>query len=271
MNEKPLREALEACRPGSDDLSLPELADLARAAGESSVWRDALASVRQSDEAISRALQDVDIPAGLEHRLLAAVEAQADADASQTALTGTVSPAQPRRVSRRTWLTLASALAAGVILAAWGVQQWRRAPVLAPENLGFEALAWSQNLTDEWRETSEARGLNRPLDRQVRYAPRGWQSLDTNHDATAVAYDLTRPRGTAILFVLAPAAIPDDLNTSATRIPSTGGWGAAAWKSGAFVYVLLVEERRQKLDDFLASPAAEIVLSLATGAPRRAS
>jgi len=277
MNERSLREALEACRSGSDDLSLPEMADLAREAANSTEWRDALKSVQRVDITISRALRDVAIPEGLEARLLAAVAAAENAATSQTRLAeidnpnasvlgtstpvGEVVPGARTGYSRRTWATLVVTTAATLLAAAWGIQQSRWAPRLDSENLGFEALAWSQNLTDDWLDMSEPRGVNRPIDRQVRFVPRGWQALATNHDAETVVYDLTRPRGKAMLFVLSPAVISETVSKSATRVPATGGWGAATWKSGNYVYVLLVEERRQKLDDYLASPAAtEIVV-----------
>jgi len=277
MNEKQIREALDACRPGSDDLSLPDLAPLARTVAESTQWRAAFENVRKSDTAIAQALHEVAIPAGLEARLLAAVKAAHEAQpggtlphdlapplqhhAGQPQSSTAVSPAKTRHVSRRTWLTVVATVAATVLVAAWGFDHWRRPPAMNAENLGFEALAWSQNLSADWLDMSEAKQMNRPVDRQIRFKPHGWQLVATSHDATTVAYDLTGTRGTAMLFVLSPAAIPEALSSSAIRIPSTGGWGVAAWKNGDFVYVLLVEERRQKLDRYLASPATEIALA----------
>ena len=260
MNEKALRAALEVCRPGSDDLSLPELAELARQLADSPEWRAAWQRVQQVDEAIGGALHDVPIPVDLESRLLAQVGESPTAEAAAPAPETPGSPAVvERRLSRRAWWSIATVVAACAVAAVWGIQQWRQPPVLQAENLGFEALAWAQRLTDDWRDLSDASALDRPIDRQVRFGPRGWQPLATDQDANAVAYDLTRSRGMAMLFVLAPAEIPAEVSTIASRVPATGGWGAAAWRSGPHVYVLLVEERRQKLDDFLANPSSQIV------------
>lgn len=272
------RQALDASRAGTDDRSTPELLDLARAVESSAEWRDAQRVVQRADEQIDRALRLVEIPAGLEERLLAACAAAERAEHAEpnpapeqsvsAGLFAAATPAATARVpDRRRWLAWGAGLAVMLVLAAWGVSQWQRVPPWQTDHLGFEAIAWSQQLSDDWLDLQDADSRQRPFTRQVRYVPRGWQPVKTGHDATALAYDLTRSRGTATLFVLSPATIPAEVPTVATRIPATGGWGAAAWQSGSCVYVLLVEERRQKLEDFL--PAASRIVRVGSPAGRR--
>ena len=80
MNQRPtIREQMDACRPDSDDLHLPEhaadLAELQVGLRESAEVRCELDRIQQSDRIIRSATHDVSLPAGLEAKLLAAVQA----------------------------------------------------------------------------------------------------------------------------------------------------------------------------------------------------
>src|SRR5688572_10680083 len=100
------REQIDACRPGSDDLALPALAELAGAVESDRALADVFARSQRFDRAVSAAMHDVPLPAGLLERLEAKVAEAAGADVAE--LTGEVSlPAAPARFSRRFVLTSA--------------------------------------------------------------------------------------------------------------------------------------------------------------------
>src|SRR5581483_8659248 len=86
--ENRIREGLEACRPGSDDLRSPELADVAAAVDGNGEVRSLHQRLQNWDVAISNAMEDVPLPEGLAARLLARLSAEAPVEDSQ-------SPAQP--------------------------------------------------------------------------------------------------------------------------------------------------------------------------------
>src|SRR5262245_20658088 len=78
-----LREQIDACRAGGDDLQLPGLADLAQEVGEGndpaeeSIARE-FDRVQAFDRAVVSALHDVDVPSAMLERLLAKTAAAAD-------------------------------------------------------------------------------------------------------------------------------------------------------------------------------------------------
>lgn len=268
-----VREALDAVRSEAE-LASSDMAELRCALADSPECREAWRGVRRADEAIGRALRDVEIPDGLEARLMARLAASSSGVAESPVRDDLRSGDPPvaaavsverspdgsfgRRASRRAWWGAAGAVIA-LGLGVWAIQAFRASPAVAPDLLGFEAIAWQESLTESWLDMSESRPTPRPLDRQVRFAPRGWQRVATRWDAACVAYDLSRRQGAATLFVLSPPTLPAELNLSATRVPATGGWGAAAWRNGDRLYVLVVEERGQKLEDYLRASASQIV------------
>src|SRR5688572_5213675 len=90
---QPYREQIDACRPGSDDLSLPALAGLAQAVEQDSAVAKELARSQRFDHAVSAAMHDVPLPAGLLERLearLASGDVSESVDAQSLAVFGSV-------------------------------------------------------------------------------------------------------------------------------------------------------------------------------------
>lgn len=293
MNSRQIRLELEACRPGRDDLSASGMETAAQAVRDSLEWAQAYEQTQRVDTAISAALRDVSIPAGLEARLLAALQAApppavddkltvatgleevtgtetaSGEDANRAAtrelntpISGAIDDTSRRddvASSRRWGWLLAAAATVALTIAAWMVPGQPPAAPMVAEHLGIEAVEWSERLTDEWLDLETLPNQDRPVDRFVRLAPHGWQVATNPYDAEAIAYDLSRPRGAGYLFVLRPSDVPGDLEAFANRVSATGGWGAAAWRRRDLVYVLLVEERRQRLEDFLQRSATEVI------------
>ncbi len=76
MLEEPIRdgrllEAMEACRPKSEDLSDPGLAFLAAELAVNPALREQFERLGRLDQAVSEALADVPVPEGLDRRILA--------------------------------------------------------------------------------------------------------------------------------------------------------------------------------------------------------
>ena len=71
MDEPRIHEAIDACRPGGDDLQLPELQPLAARIQEDAELRERFEQLQALDRAIGREFCDVEVPDGLEERLLA--------------------------------------------------------------------------------------------------------------------------------------------------------------------------------------------------------
>ena len=76
--ERRIIEGIESCRPGSDDLLAPELADVAQCIEFDSQAGDAYQRAQKWDASVSRAMEQVEVPAGLSERILAALGQQAE-------------------------------------------------------------------------------------------------------------------------------------------------------------------------------------------------
>src|SRR5688572_16217343 len=72
---QPFREQIDACRPGSDDLSLPALVGLAAAVDRDRGVAEELSRSQRFDRAVSTAMHDLPLPAGLLERLEARLAA----------------------------------------------------------------------------------------------------------------------------------------------------------------------------------------------------
>ena len=73
-----LNEAIDACRPGSDDASQPEMRALAEAIDHDEQTRRHYNQCQQLDASIGRVMREpIEPPAGLADRLLAAIQENA--------------------------------------------------------------------------------------------------------------------------------------------------------------------------------------------------
>lgn len=117
--DKPtLREQLDAVRPDSDDLRDPDLHEAARAVTASDQWQQTLARQEAFDRHVTTAMHAVEVPDGLQSRLMAALadaeRQQRDESDGDTPYPVDTSQKPPPR--RRTILRV-GALAAGLLLA----------------------------------------------------------------------------------------------------------------------------------------------------------
>lgn len=116
--DKPtLREQLDAVRPDSDDLAADELQEAARAIATSDQWRQTFARQQRFDRQLAGAMQAVEVPEGLQARLMTAL-----ADARREPSEDSVLPAAeaPTTPVRRRAILRWGALAAGLLLSVAG-------------------------------------------------------------------------------------------------------------------------------------------------------
>jgi hypothetical protein len=257
--DKRIRESIEACRPASEDLHSPEMADVARRLQDDPHARQVYDRVQEYDAAILKAIDDVSVPPGLSERILERLRAAGDESVkgrSHELLAGIVAAASktheanpqaqvspaPRRLAlsrRRLMGTALTALLACVLLVVVInlLQQ--------PSDLDLPELAdqWQAQLGNDWQKTAAA-----PPDFAVPGAvlvkPTGWQWVDRYATVPVVAYELVHAKaGKAMLYVAQMTR--DGLRGSPPLTPqSTSGQAVAYWRSGSHVYVLVVEDER---------------------------
>jgi hypothetical protein len=268
---QPFREQIDACRPGSDDLSLPALAGLAAAVDGDREVAAELSRSQQFDRAVSAAMHDVPLPAGLLERLearltagdfapisddepLANVVAQVTEPASEPAVHTPLEVAKSKsRFGRRELVTGSIVAAALVLMAAAVVQLWPPASrQISKDQLTLLAMAWIQDnspISPAWQPARQAAPnvLTRSL------TTRRQRSFVTANRERAVVYDLT-PIGKqqVLLFVIqTPHRYKVGTSPYTTLNGSSGGVAMAAWQNQGTLYLLAVREVGQKLEDFI--------------------
>ena len=217
MTDQEIQQAIDACRPGSDDLQRPEMAALAEAIRCDPDVRRRYDCSQQFDASVRGVFRDVPVPAGLADRLLAAVEPSLGRATEE--LQEPVTPLSsghdvrkdaedasrwPHRRRRRILsivaggLTAAAALAGFLLLVPYfGVAEPR-----PDDRLPGEIMVWADAVVRQgWNEDLQtAQSLRRPLDRAVRASPQRWCSIATAYDSQTIVYDVA-PRGADMALV----------------------------------------------------------------------
>jgi hypothetical protein len=259
--ESELWQAMDACRPGSDDECAPEMAELAAELQRNPQLAQAFASAQRFDMQVAEALDDVPLPEGFEQRLRIAL----DLDTVRSALAPPVVDASPpsaepvarisyaSRSSRRLWIAGTLATAAAVFVAAW--LAWPR-PQLTAESLPVAAQQWFLDFdpgSANWQATMISNGYTFPVNDLGARRPR-WAGVRTADGFNLAAYDLSLPTIRAYLFVLDGG--PEGLPTQPPAVPqrSTGQQTVAVWHAGGLTYALVVEGDSNAYQRFLLPP-----------------
>jgi hypothetical protein len=276
MNPKePIRELIDACRPGSDDLRLPEMEELADLVDRDPAVASLLGRSQKFDQAIAAAMDTGSVPEGLEARLLAAA---ADAGASgddepdtseNREKVGQVEAAGHERAARRRWLWVASFAAAAAVIGvvAGGIAWWLPRPSLERTRIADAADRWlDQLIVSEgiWGKDDENRVLAAyPTSSFLKSKPSAWRRFEAEVlqgsdsltlDRNAVVYDLRGNVGElrTMLFVVR-TSVAVEASDIAPRTPTrvTGGWSIGVWQEGDLVYVLAVEGDEDRYRTFV--------------------
>lgn len=255
-NRERLWEAIEACRPGSDDLADPGMADLAAELDRNPRLNALFQRLQKLDVAVAGAIQDVPLTPGLADRVLSAVAAQ---EALQAPSPDRRQPAARRRPNRaRPWFVgLAGAMAA-MLLVGLGLLQRSR----FDENAGSVLEA----AVDFFAHDAQAPGLLLSTtpppwgfapSRHVRLTPRTcWRRVSDLLGVGGVAYEIGvgpgAPRATLYVVRRSVAGLPDQPPASPQY--GTAHCWTAAWQEGQVLYVLVVAGERRDYERLLNMP-----------------
>jgi len=251
MDNQPIRDerilhAIEACRPGSDDVADPALEFLAAELDADPQLAELYDRLQQLDSKLAAAFREVPVPEGLEQRLL---DRLATAEAASP-----VSP-RPKRVSRR-WLLAGSAAVtvAAAVLVAVGIG------IPGPDDDGEQAVL-DEGIRFFNKESAELGVLladkappsGYPISRAVLRLPEiRWRRIEGFAGRNGVAYDLSRGGVRATLHVVKPQVAGLPTRAPASPMRSTGQRSASAWNEGGVLYVLVVHGDARTYRGFLA-------------------
>jgi hypothetical protein len=266
MDDRELAERLDACRSAAE-LHDVELAGLAERLDTDPHARASWDAVRRADRAIERAFPDVDVPAGLQARLLAgltvaaAIAPTADVGGRQkeettagglarrcspcavpqSAATEVPSPAPAEQTTkshrRFRWLAAAS-VAAAVVAVAVPLAIVLRGPRITAENVAARVAEY--NLTATLEATAADDSL--PPSASVRRETIGEDRAAPGFLGTqAVAYPLRRGQARATHYVapLVVAGLPKKPPGASSVSGSSPT--VVAWQEGDLLYALVVD------------------------------
>lgn len=255
-----LVEALEACRPGCDDLADPDLAAAAAEVAADPALEDRFLRQQKLDVSLAGAIADVPVPPELLARLLAALEATPSAPPREVPALA-AQAVSGRRRSPGWWFGVAGAVAALVLLALGLARLQRQEPLAAPVVLEQAISHFARDAAPSGRlvhETMPPRAF--PL--SVALRPRGdvrWRSLESFLDRPGVAYDMLGPRGArATLYVIRGSVPHAPEEPPARPAHETGNCSAALWQHRGLLYVLVVQGDARAYADLLDLPRGPV-------------
>jgi hypothetical protein len=249
MDKARIVEAIDACRPGSNDAKGPELADLASCMEEAPHVTEMYNVVQRLDAVIGAAMEDVPLPEGLEQRLLARLEIGMEPNPSKDAVRAM--PADGPHRARRAWIAAVAAGAVAVAASIVVVLCTREQP-LTLANIHELAEVWYRQVhTDQLRPLDSAPLRRFPISPVLAASPRGWQPVSTKVAGRIVAYGISAQGGAPATLLVARTRVTG----LRTRPPLKPRWtqnrSIAAWQSGEVVYILVVEGPARQYRDFV--------------------
>lgn len=258
MNDEPVRneqllEAMESCRPDSDDLRDPNMADLARKIASSRDLRQHFERLQQADLAMKAAFQDVPVPEGLADRLLQRLAAARAAEA-QTTEPEAPTPA-PKRISRRGLLVAAGALSTAAAVLVAILLGFKTPQSNSPSSILEDAaqyFAADSSQDGHWLAETPA-PEDGPFSRDVLQLPQiRWRSIDKFLGGAGVAYDLPPGPDGARATLYATRQTVTGLPAMPPATPAwDSGCSAGAWQDGDTLYVLVVEGDTRAYQSYL--------------------
>jgi len=263
-------EALEVCRPGSDDVADPALRVLADAIEADPEVAQLYARLQEVDRRVAAAFADVPVPEGLERRLLERLGVASDQGVSpgedagrgleqtpgvltaadsatpepQPETTLQPRPMAPRPARRaRGWLLAGGGAAVAAALVAGAMMVFSEGgPDYTTQAVRDEAIRFFSQESPEAGRRDEPPS-SYPLSSAMARLPGfevEWRWVSGLLESRGVAYDFRGPRGVrATLYVLnrQVAGLPA---APTLRPYTTGGCSVEAWQEGGLLYVLVV-------------------------------
>lgn len=254
-------EQLDACRPGSTDLDLPELAPLRASLAQDALLAEQFERIVQFDRRIAAALGDVRVPADLAERILARLQVPTERSkepAVSPACLLAAQTAERRLDRRRLWQWLAAA--AVVPLAGWLGWRWwpRSSRSVPPHEIVASLESWLKLVGTPggagWRPPQSLPPGSLPP--AVHALPQAWKPFRTGQGWSGLAIELAlpgQPRAT-LLVVRGPARFEVPARPYALLATSMDR-AAAAWASQGTLFVLVVEQGGKARLDQLIRPS----------------
>ena len=288
MEQRPIHDELEACRPDSNDLAAEELRRAAEAVSRDPGLARKFEQQQRYDAQLAKHMRRVEPPAGLADRLLARL-AEADLEAvpldpqvaaplplseefpAEQPVVATagdreespvVESAPAARVTgKRRWLAaagVAAALAASLLLIV-AVQLYWAAPGMevSQEEFKQKSFAWlDTSRNGQWSADFRSAKLHEyPLQGVTTRPPQRFQIFDPDlqHTSEMIAYDFSRGRFEAYLFMAKTEYRMPGLQNipPATSLPHTGPWHLAAWRNGPMLYVLVHNGNQRQFEELM--------------------
>jgi len=253
-------EAIESCRPGSNDLSDPALAFLAEELAANPDLNNLYQRMQELDGTLADVFQDVPVPENLQDRILALLPATRPEKADSTdAPPAPVSHRQKKPVPRRFWIVSAgvAAVAASVLIAAFVHLQTTEDYTGA--DVRQLAIRYFHGDTFEGGEllAEKAPPKAYPPGRHVVRIPRmRWRRVSDFLGRPGVAYDLPGPGNARATLYVVKYKVADPLPATPPLRPAltTRGYSTSAWQAGPLLYVLVVQGESRTYRGFLNLP-----------------
>ncbi len=253
MHDQRVREALEACRPGSEDRLPAELQPLLDASAE---LQDLQRRIERADVRIGAAMHEAPVPEGLAERILGAVAAAQQPYGHEHRLGH----------RGRRWFVVGglAALAASVLVAFW-LGAKRAGPL--DETTVLE-VACRQFLSEDAdgdeqgqlvAEAPAPEGF--PVSRAIARLPQiRWRMVGELLGRRAVAYDFPGAAGRQATLYVFPAGASEVVRTRPASNPSqaTGGVCASVWREGEHLYVFVVRGDARDYRRFIYAPSGPL-------------
>ncbi|MAV33979.1 MAG: hypothetical protein CMJ59_00845 [Planctomycetaceae bacterium] len=239
------QEQMDACRPGSDDLRQPELADAAERIRSNPAAAAAFQRSQAWDMLVGEIVRGGRVPDGLAASIIETAHAKQQEIDAVSAKVGLADAARRQHGYRARWIWGLVSLAAVLgLMVAWG---WRQVPSrpLTRSQLLLSVEHWIKDPGLAW-ETLTADQLQRfSLDSRVNFHPDRWQPMAIGAMSDAVVYsDRYAQRGSLYLFVveIGETAVID-LPSSPPRTAdwNSQGWHVGVWRRDHLVYALAVK------------------------------
>lgn len=256
-NESNLNEAIDACRPGGEDLGLPEMSDLAARIDEDVETRRLFSRCQQLDSSIGKVFDEVDVPDDLCTKLLSQFSEPTKEPEKKSIAPKVERPA--KRETSRKWLrvgvggAITASLMVVVITAAILLPGSNR---ISSELLYEESLFWHQKIVAK---SFDAKMNSAPIDEYplsdvVMVPPTGWQKIGTKYDSDAIVYDLRSNSGQATAALV---VVRSDTRFAVGRILSsdpgstTRGISLGASQKDGLLYILIIEGSKKRFQRFV--------------------
>jgi len=265
---KAIKDAVDACRPGADDTSLPEMSALAEILRDDEQVRRWYDRTQRTDAAVGRAFRDVPVPEGLSERLLDAVQKASYESAEESpsfihevvtedtnadSADGVAVPASRRKRWKRVAMigvSVAAIVMVCVALLRPGSQEIVSGEL--PDEL--KEWIWATAPASDWSgNVREAPVRDNTHDAAIRGAALRWCIAKTRYDSETVVYDVSRPGGGRSAYVFCirtggrSVALPNVLPPQWT----TGGVAVGAWLRGGMLYVLAVKGGEREYQNYV--------------------